>query len=406
VNIQILQTMLEKRLKTAFPKDEKEISVIDSSIGGGKTQGRVRYRFAPKANSSLIPSGEKIEPIRILVSTDVMSEGTNLQDADMVINYDIHWNFVRLIQRAGRIDRIGQESEIINLVSFLPDPKIESDLQLHARVKNCIDDYMRVIGDDNKVLEESEKINSDNMYAIFHKQDKNILDPEDSLLTADKLEKKLEEIKKLDREYYDFILQMQDGIRTSSKKNIPEMKGDLIVAAFQAGTFRKYYKIDNKNNVSEINWPEMEKFLEEDKKVTKTLDIPKNYNQYIKKVFSVFEKTVKQNKAKLQSGFGNEQIWVLERLRKILSDEKQKKTHEQIEYLITNFKKKITNIWIKKDLRILKSNYINKRIDDKQLIIEFIDLIQSYPQEFLKPETEEIQEDIPTILYSKYVKLQ
>lgn len=394
-----------KRLITAFPKNEKEIVVIDSSIGGGKNQGRIMYRFAPKANSSLIPSGEKIEPIRILVSTDVMSEGTNLQDAGMVINYDIHWNFVRLIQRAGRIDRIGQEREIISLASFLPDPKIESDLQLHNRVKNCIDDYMRVIGDDNKVLEESEKINPDDMYAIYEKQDETGLDPEDSLLSADKLEKKLEEIKKLDEDYYNFILQMQDGIRTSSKKNIPEMKGDLIVTAFQAGTFRKYYKIDDKNNVTEINWTEMEKFLEEDKKAKKTLEIPKNYNQYIKKAFSVFEKTVKQNKAKLQSGFGNEQIWVLERLRKILSDKKQKKTYEQIEYLITNFKKKITSIWVKKDLRRLKSDYINKRIDDKQLIIEFVDLIQSYPQEFHKSETEEIQEDIPTILYSKYVKL-
>jgi len=56
-------------------------------------------------------------------------------------------------------------------------------------------------------------------------------------------------------------------------------------------------------------------------------------------------------------------------------------------------------------LRRLKLDYTNKRIDDKQLIIEFIDLIQSYPQEFHKREAEEIQDYIPTILYSKYVKL-
>ena len=396
-----------KRLKTAFPKNEKEIAVIDSSIGGGKEQGKIMYRFAPKANSSLILTGEKLESIRILVSTDVMSEGTNLQDAGMVINYDIHWNFVRLIQRAGRIDRIGQEREIINLTSFLPDPKIESDLQLHNRVKNCIDDYMRVIGDDNKVLEESEKLNPDDMYAIYEStaEDETRLDPEDSLLSVDKLEKKLKEIEKLDQDYYNFILQMQDGARTGSKKTISEMKGDVIVTAFQAGTLRKYYKIDSESNVTEINWSEMEKYLEEDQKVTKPLEIPKNYNQHIKKVFSVFERAVKQSKAKMQSGLGTEQIWVLERLRKILSDQKQKKIQEQIEYLITNFKKKITSVWIKKDLRQLKSSYNDKRIDDKELINELLDLIQSYQQEFFKTDAEDMQEDIPVILYSKYVKL-
>ncbi len=396
---------LGKRLKTAFPKDDKEIVEIDSSSGGGKNQSRVLYRFAPIANSPLIPPGEKFDPIRILVSTDVMSEGTNLQDAGMVINYDIHWNFVRLIQRAGRIDRIGQEREIINLASFLPDPKIESDLQLHHRVKNCIDDYMRVIGDDNKVLEESEKLNPDDMYAIYEKQDESKLESEDSILSVDKLEKKLKEIEKTDEEYYNFILQMQDGIRTSAKKIIPEMKDDIIVTAFQSGTFRKYYQIDGKGNVSEINWSVMEKFLQEDKQNTKSLEIPKNYNEFIKKAFVVFEKTVKQNKAKLHSGLSNEQIWVLEVLRKQLSNKKQKQTHDQTEYLITNFKKKITSIWVKKDMRRLKSDHTNKRIDDVKLTTELIDLIQSYPQEFLKSDTREIQEDIPTILYSKYVKL-
>jgi ERCC4-related helicase len=394
-----------KRLKTAFPKNEKEIVVIDSSTGGGKNQSKIMVRFAPKANNALITSNEKIEPIRILVATDVMSEGTNLQDAGTVINYDIHWNFVRLIQRAGRIDRIGQEREVINMISFLPDPKIESSLQLHARVKNCIDDYMRVIGDDNKVLEESEKMNPENMYAILDKQDAEILDHEDGILSADKLEKKFEAIKKSDKEYYDYILQMQNGVRTSSKMKISEMKTNLIVAAFQAGVFRKYYKIDDKE-VNEINWTEMEEFLKEEKTVTKSLVIPEGYNKQIKKAFSVFEKTVKENKARIHSGISNEQIWVLGTLRKIISKKKNKKELDQIEYLITNFKKKISNIWTKRDLKRLKINYNEKIISENELIIELIDMIQIYPKEFHKIETVEEDDDIPTILYSKYVKLE
>lgn len=75
-------------------------------------------------------------PVSILVATDCVSEGQNLQDADTVINYDIHWNPVRLIQRFGRIDRIGSPNENIQSVNFWPSTDIESYLKLSNRVSN------------------------------------------------------------------------------------------------------------------------------------------------------------------------------------------------------------------------------------------------------------------------------
>lgn len=75
-------------------------------------------------------------PINILVATDCISEGQNLQDADMVINYDIHWNPVRLIQRFGRIDRIGSPNDKIKCVNFWPSEDIEAYLGLSDRVTN------------------------------------------------------------------------------------------------------------------------------------------------------------------------------------------------------------------------------------------------------------------------------
>ncbi len=75
-------------------------------------------------------------PIDILVATDCVSEGQNLQDADMIINYDIHWNPVRLIQRFGRIDRIGSPNATIQSVNFWPSKDIESYLNLSERVSN------------------------------------------------------------------------------------------------------------------------------------------------------------------------------------------------------------------------------------------------------------------------------
>ena len=75
-------------------------------------------------------------PIDILVATDCLSEGQNLQDADMQINYDIHWNPVRLIQRFGRIDRIGSPNKLIRSVNFWPAKSFEEYLNLETRIQN------------------------------------------------------------------------------------------------------------------------------------------------------------------------------------------------------------------------------------------------------------------------------
>ena len=75
------------------------------------------------------------QPIDILIATDTLSEGQNLQDADMVVNYDIHWNPVRIIQRMGRIDRIGSPNEIIFGINFWPSNNINSYLNLQGRIE-------------------------------------------------------------------------------------------------------------------------------------------------------------------------------------------------------------------------------------------------------------------------------
>lgn len=77
---------------------------------------------------------EKAE-IDILIATDCISEGQNLQDCDYLINYDIHWNPVRIIQRFGRIDRIGSRNERIQLVNFWPDITLDEYINLKARVE-------------------------------------------------------------------------------------------------------------------------------------------------------------------------------------------------------------------------------------------------------------------------------
>ncbi len=103
------------------------------------------YRFSPVSNNRSIEPGHEL---RILITTDVLSEGQNLQDAHIIVNYDLPWAIIRLIQRAGRVDRIGQKAEKILCYSFLPEDGVEQIINLRERLKHRIRENAEVVGTD------------------------------------------------------------------------------------------------------------------------------------------------------------------------------------------------------------------------------------------------------------------
>ncbi|MFA5187393.1 MAG: helicase-related protein [Patescibacteria group bacterium] len=127
------------------PWAQKELGVhIALVTGGGEnhtTYGKTDFNqilanFAPRSkNRGKIPSMPQDAEIDILIATDCISEGQNLQDCDYLINYDIHWNPVRIIQRFGRIDRIGSASHSVQLVNFWPTQNLEKYVNLKSRVE-------------------------------------------------------------------------------------------------------------------------------------------------------------------------------------------------------------------------------------------------------------------------------
>ncbi len=134
------------------------VAVITGATKGDERE-RLVQRFAPRANRPPSNPGDPpwhppADAIRILISTDVLSEGQNLQDAGVIINYDLHWNPVRLIQRAGRVDRIGSPYEHIALYNVFPEDALESLLGIVARLSQRIAEIDRTVGLDGSVLGE------------------------------------------------------------------------------------------------------------------------------------------------------------------------------------------------------------------------------------------------------------
>ncbi len=124
---------------------------IEKVTGQVHNPTELAWRFSPVSNNKDIPRDKEI---RVLIATDVLSEGQNLQDCAIVVNYDLPWAIVKLIQRAGRVDRIGQQSLYIYCYSFLPAAGVESIIHLRARVQQRLRENAEVVGSDETYFED------------------------------------------------------------------------------------------------------------------------------------------------------------------------------------------------------------------------------------------------------------
>lgn len=117
--------------------------------------------FSPQSKDRNLLFPDDQREIDVLIATDVISEGQNLQDADMMVNYDIHWNPVRIIQRFGRIDRIGSRNKYIQLVNFWPNIELDEYIDLKSRVESRMKISVLTSTADDNVLS-SEEIEDNN----------------------------------------------------------------------------------------------------------------------------------------------------------------------------------------------------------------------------------------------------
>lgn len=153
---------------------KRGIKRIECATGESEDPTDLAYRFSPVSNEVKKEElGEKSE-IRVLITTDVLSEGQNLQDGYIVVNYDLPWAIIRLIQRTGRVDRIGQKSEQILCYSFLPEDGIERIIGLRRRLTRRIRENAEVVGSD-EVFFEGDPVNISDLY----NEKAGILDDED-----------------------------------------------------------------------------------------------------------------------------------------------------------------------------------------------------------------------------------
>lgn len=368
----------------------------DSTTGNSIECAR---RFDPDNNPSNEPRPEKSEEISLLISTDVLSEGVNLQTGQVIINYDFHWNPTRLIQRAGRVDRIGSKNEYVTVHNFLLAEEMKSDFRLEDHVDAKIDNIQKIIGEDYKILKEDEQINKDDIYAIY-KGDESILDREETNpLEPSKFEKILQGLKVNKPEFWEEIKEIPDGIRSSDGT---KSGGGMLLLACESGTetsgkIKKYYLISSDKEIKETSIHHVLEILEsEDEAIHST---PSNYGDLIAAGWKKFVEDSEQIRARASIGrLGAAQRWILKELVRIDGSKEFADKKDTVDTLRKAYSIPILKGRLNKELlKIKKSN-----MSDSEIIQHLSQLYLNYNlQNQIKQNEEESKS--PRILYSKYV---
>jgi len=312
---------------------DPEIEMIHA---GDNSKLRVLGRFAPSANPEYTPRKGEAE-IMTLISTDVLSEGLNLQDCDKIINYDLHWNPVRLIQRFGRIDRIGSDKDTIWGFNFLPETALDKNLDLKETLRRRIQDIHDTIGEDARILEKTEELNEEAMYAIYEKDQKRLarFEEEDGgIFDVIEAEQMFRKMRDSDPNEFKRIAELRDGIRSARAS---DLKGFYVFC--KAGEYHQLYVADRQGNVLMRDVPGILSQIRCESSEPR-VPLPKAHNCVISEVRRLFEEDAKRRQAerRVPTQLTKAQKYVLRELRLAFENTTDSNLKAQINFLDPAFR--------------------------------------------------------------------
>lgn len=302
-----------------------------------------------------------------MIATDVLSEGLNLQDCDKIVNYDLHWNPVRLIQRFGRIDRIGSEFDVVYGFNFLPETGIERNLNLQQKLARRIAEIHETIGEDSAILDPAEQINEDAMYAIYEKKggaNLSLFEDEDELVDLNEAEEILRQLRKENPGEYDRIAALRDGIRTGK----PALNRGMYIFC-QADRYQQLFLMDEKGNIVSRDVPKVLGMI----KCGPDLQgeaLPEGYNAAVMRVKRLFAEEVKARQAQkdLTLSLSHGQRYVLKELRIYFGTVEDEETKADLNLLERAFRLSGLTRAVRDELNKLRRNNVTGQNLFKSLI--------------------------------------
>lgn len=365
--------------------------------GGDKNKARVVARFAPKANAPLWEKYQNDGEIRLLCATDVLAEGLNMQDCDIVINYDLHWNPVRLIQRFGRIDRIGSEHETIWGLNFLPETGLEKNLGIQEVLKRRIQEIHDTIGEDAAILDTGERLNEGAMYSIYDKAAQPSLFEElEETVDLGQAEELMRSLQRDDGEEWKRISQLRDGIRSGK----PSSAGNLVVLC-QTGAWRQLFLVDGAGKILSRDVSKILGVLQSERGAPAPDALPLDYNARVMRVLEQFKVEVAHRKTQREHSLtlSDTQKYVQRELRVLFSQTDDAELKPQILLLEQAFCRGSLSGAIKRELGFLKRS----GAEGQTLMKNLTDIYYNHQLQNRREEdrARESEDEIPRVICSE-----
>ncbi len=235
----------------------KEIALLFHGGVSESVRDKVIENFDARARN-------KRDDYKILVSTEVLSEGVNLHRSNIVINYDIPWNPTRLIQRVGRINRIDTPFDKIYVFNFFPTKQADSQIELTNIARSKIEAFLTLLGGDSAILTEGEPVSS---HELFDKllSKKTLTDEEEGLEDSElKYLRVIEEVRDKNPELFEKIKKLPKKAR-SAKAFSQELDGiakpDSLLTFFRKGKLMKFF-LSNREETVELDFLTSARILE------------------------------------------------------------------------------------------------------------------------------------------------
>ena len=302
---------LYKRLATEF--GEKKVLFMHG--GGGIYLGNNVHPATAKQKirENYDPMSETQEDVlRILISTDVLAEGINLHRSNIVINYDLPWNPTRVLQRVGRVNRVGTEHQTIHIFNYFPTEKGDEAIGLEDNIKGKIQAFHSLLGEDAKYLTEEEEVGS---YEIFGDRLVKRLQNKETYTGEDDDRSELEYLKII-REIRDEQPDLFEKLKRLPKKARSGKKGDseALITFIRKGQLKKFF-MAGEEETREVPFLDAMDILQCEEGEEK-LPIPKRYFDFLELNKEAFDNLLAEDEDDKRDGGGrSNRTRIIQRLK-------------------------------------------------------------------------------------------
>ncbi len=375
-----------------------------------KNQSINKQQATDLINQNFNPNSFKqSQDLKILIATDVLSEGVNLHKASIIVNYDLPWNPTKMMQRAGRINRVGSKHKKIYIFNCFPTSESEKAINLEKNILNKLQAFHNALGEDSKYLSELEEISS---HGLFEKLTKNL---EEGQIEEESELKYLKLIKEIKENQPDLINKIDNlpakamGCRNLQGENQP--KQDFVITFYKQDKFKRFVCSNQEEEGKEIDFIKAIPFFECQPSEPK-LKISNNYFDLLSKNQNCINKEEQpeerhyKTKSKKYTKIENIISFCLSELRGSLQQENSQQENSDYRYLKT-IKEKLNDLLTDKTAKKIITKISN--IPNKGDISQNIKTLKEFfkPEQIINNQNQNILQKQPLtkeIILSQYFK--